>query len=356
MQLWSSVEKDREAAEAQRARHAERQRRLQEQRETKVAPLSSGAAAGGGSDHAARWQRLDPMEDEEAGPADEAAAREAHAPAAAGAGEAAAGRSGQQDPEALGRGLLSDGAVSSSDGLALGEAGDALEELPLHDEGAAPEQQVAAAGQRDVEAGSGGWQASGPPPAQQQQQQQQWDGDQQSDDEDKACQGATPSASSAGGGQWQSVGEQHQPVTARHGAGQAGFWRTFRDMLGDIHIVACGPERRALLVGGLGVAWLLPHSGFEQQGERCPLCAALPPCLADRGAGAGSLLGPLPDRQHATRLLPCRVLSPVHLSRPAAHPWPCPLSAPADVALAGLLQPGIRLDVHHQLCTPGKAA
>ncbi|KAL4420816.1 hypothetical protein ABPG75_010472 [Micractinium tetrahymenae] len=264
MQLWSSVEKDREAAQAQRAQHAERQRRRQEQRETKVAPLSSGgeAGAGGGGDSAARWQRLQPLEDdEEEGLTDATAA--AQTEEAAGApgtplGAPGADRRVEHDAEDPHRGLLPAGAARSSDGTVPGlrhiRTGSVpapesdqhdLEELPLHDEEAQGALPGAGAGQGGLEAGRGGRQAAGQPAAQQQQQQQQH----AINEEHKASPGASPSASSASGSRWQPAGEQqHQPVTARHGAGQAGFWRTFRDMIGDIHIVACGPERQALLM------------------------------------------------------------------------------------------------------------
>lgn len=191
-------------------------------------------------------------DDDDEGLADGAEARQAHPAGAAGAA-AAAGGERQQEADDPHTGLLPGGAARSTDGPVQGEPGHGLEELPLHDEGPTAGQQGAAAGPHDVEAG-GGRQAPGTPPTHQQQQ-QPWRGQQQAEDgEDKASPEASPSASSAGGGQWQPAGGQHQPVTARHGAGRDGFWRTFRDMMGDIRIVACGPERRALLVGGRGAA------------------------------------------------------------------------------------------------------
>lgn len=96
MQLWSSVEKERDAAAAQRQAHLERQRRRQELRHTKLAPLSSspvglgGSSTGGGSagSEAGKggWQQLQPADEEADGERQQAAAAEAVAVEAGAAG------------------------------------------------------------------------------------------------------------------------------------------------------------------------------------------------------------------------------------------------------------------------------
>lgn len=340
MQLWSSVEKDREAAEAQRAQHAERLRRRQERRETKVAPLSSGEAAdGGGTDYSARWQRLDPAEDDddnEEAPGAATGHTQAAAAAAAAGGGAEAGGVGLREAEDQRRGLLRAEAPSNSDDRGPAEQEHDLEELPLHDLEAPARQQGAAEGWHGAEAGVGGGQSPAPPSEQQQQRQGQG---QSEDGEDKASPGGSPTASSTAGGLWQPAAEQHQPVTARHGAGQAGFWRTFRDMMGDIHIVACGPERQALLVGG--------RAGMGRQTRFVRLPGgggALGPRLA-RCMPWQTALNALADLPHMPR-------GPVIWNDRPPRPTPAP--PPADVPVAGLLQPGLCLHIHHQLCAPGK--
>ena len=87
LQLWSSVEKERDAMLAQRAQHAQRRAARLEARQTKLAPLScsplgGGGAAGGGGGEAGKgaWQRLHGEEAEgEAAASAEAAALEAGA-------------------------------------------------------------------------------------------------------------------------------------------------------------------------------------------------------------------------------------------------------------------------------------
>ena len=111
LQLWSSVEKDRDAAAARREAHAQRQRRRSEATVTKLAPIrsspvglgSSRAGAGSSGDGKGSWQRLWPAEEEAeegrgaaadyapTGPAIDAVAAEAAAAAQAGrTGESAA--------------------------------------------------------------------------------------------------------------------------------------------------------------------------------------------------------------------------------------------------------------------------
>ncbi|KAI7841777.1 hypothetical protein COHA_004642 [Chlorella ohadii] len=72
LQLWSSVEKDRDAAAARRQAHAQRRRRRAEAARTKLAPISSSpvglgssrAGAGSSGDGKGSWQRLWPGEEE----------------------------------------------------------------------------------------------------------------------------------------------------------------------------------------------------------------------------------------------------------------------------------------------------
>ena len=284
MQLWSSVEKDREAAAAQRAQHAERQRRRQEQRETRVAPLAdapTGAAAGEGERARVRWQRLQVAEDEEGeqeGEQREAAAVEAGAAgvercmqtaaaAAAAAGESAAEGHAESGRPSEQRSLLPGG--GGSDAAEQRQRGGS----PLPAPPALPRIRTAERSLAELQGeevllaeatGNGSSSAAAGASAEQQQQQQQQAG---ASPQQHQQQGAAPPAQQAqrkadewcgSGGSSRQLdpgapgGEERQPVTARAGAAQAGFWRTLGNMLGDIAIVASGPERQALQVGGGG--------------------------------------------------------------------------------------------------------
>ncbi|PSC70824.1 inositol transporter 2 isoform B [Micractinium conductrix] len=309
MQLWSSVEKDREAAAAQRAQHAERQRRRQEQRETRVAPLAdapTGAAAGEGERARVRWQRLQVAEDEEGeqeGEQGEAAAVEAGAAgvercmqtaaaAAAAAGESAAEGHAESGRPSEQRSLLPGG--GGSDAAEQRQRGGS----PLPAPPALPRIRTAERSLAELQGeevllaeatGNGSSSAAAGASAEQQQQQQQQQAG--ASPQQHQQQGAAPPAQQAqrkadewcgSGGSSRQLdpgapgGEERQPVTARAGAAQAGFWRTLGNMLGDIAIVASGPERQALQV--------LERAGVESHSAAALLSSAV---------GGSKLLGVL---------------------------------------------------------------
>ncbi|KAI3430693.1 hypothetical protein D9Q98_005282 [Chlorella vulgaris] len=313
LQLWSSVEKDRAAAETRRLAHAERARQRAEQRAAKAA---GPAAASGGSAsprHNGGWQRLQPAEGEEGEEEDEqqqqrrqvsAASSEAAAVEAGAAGvhrrmqravqSAGGDQAWRERRDPMQQGALNSG--SSNNGEAA--RGSSPLRVPLHlrrirtssrdfqqdqqqlqgfdaheevslDTPPPPPYQAALA------AGSQASSASRPPPAV---------------PTTTAAPAAAPAAAVAMGGgtllrldEWggvpllpsgqgvspdarqQQQDEQQadgQEVAGGGGAaahppmslggssmrfnGGGGFLGTLRRMLGDIYLVACGPERQAL--------------------------------------------------------------------------------------------------------------
>lgn len=330
LQLWSSVEKDRDAAAARREAHAQRRRRRAEAARTKLAPISSSpvglgssrAGAGGSGDGKGSWQRLRPgEEEEEAGEGMEAAAAAAAAglgPAGPPADQVAAAEAGAAVPAAgpgasaaterrslLPGGSASDQAApesplavplhlprirtSSAASLQLLEqsqqeaqqAQRAHSELELQSSVGAGRPATSAwpssrAAPRDVEAAgaegqeqeeeeeeagegtylAGEW-GTGSRTASQQlerlasglRQQRSLNGQQL---------GRLAEEGGAGGQRQSAAGDAGSARSSQDGAagGAAGggkepsFWSTLREMLLDIRLVATGPERQALQVGG----------------------------------------------------------------------------------------------------------
>lgn len=333
LQLWSSVEKDRDAAAARREAHAQRRRRRAEAARTKLAPISSSpvglgssrAGAGGSGDGKGSWQRLRPAEEEEeAGEGMEAAAAAAAAglgPAGPPADQMAAAEAGAAVPAAgpgasaaterrslLPVGSASDQAApesplavplhlprirtSSAASLQLLEqsqqeaqqAQRAHSELELQSSVGAGRPATSAwpssrAAPRDVEAAgaegeeqeeeeeeevgegtylAGEW-GTGSRTASQQlerlasglRQQRSLNGQQL---------GRLAEEGGAGGRQQVAAGDRDTGSARSSQDGAAGgaagggkepsFWSTLREMLLDIRLVATGPERQALQVGG----------------------------------------------------------------------------------------------------------
>ena len=291
MQLWSSVEKDREAAAVRRRQHAERLRQRREQRQTKLAPLSSsmmgvgGAgpapAAGRGGEaagvqdpqHKGGWQRLVPADDEQAaGAGSDAAVADVEAgaagvaqrmrqaiaasssagiepePAAAsafegrsllGAGDRASGSSDQAPPSPLRVPPHLPRIRTASSELAQ-LAADDLDDLQAAVRAAGPPAAAPVAVQAravggsssdtlpaDVEAGVSGGSASVA------QQADEWGGGAGSTSQQQREREEEGEEGQQAGGQR----EQQQADQA------AGFWHTLRGMLGDIYLVARGPRR-----------------------------------------------------------------------------------------------------------------
>jgi hypothetical protein len=297
MQLWSSVEKDREAAAVRRRQHAERLRQRREQRQTKLAPLSSSpmgssgagpaAAAGRGGEaagvqdpqHKGGWQRLVPADDERAaGAGSDAAVADVEA-GAAGVAERmrqaiAASSSADIEPEAAagpafeGRSLLRAGnrAGGSSDQAPpsplrvpphlprIRTASSELAQLAADDlddlqaavrAGGPPAAAPAAAAQARA---AGGSSSGGAPPV-------DLEADASGGNASVAQQADEWGGGAGGASQQQrehaeEEGEEGQQAGARreqqHAEQAAGFWHTLRGMLGDIYLVARGPEGKAL--------------------------------------------------------------------------------------------------------------
>ena len=396
LQLWSSVEKDRDAAAARREAHAQRQRRRSEATLTKLAPIRSSPVGLGTStsDGKGSWQRLWPAEEEAeegrgaaadyapTGPAVDAVAAEAAAAAqAGGAGESAAATER--------RSLLPGG--SSSDQEVPGSlvavpphlprirtsSTASLQLLEQQQEGQQQAQQAQqqqqqqqrvqhevelqasssaqraaawprsiAAPPRDLEAAAAGedeqeeagedtylageW-GTGSRTASQQlerlasglRQQRSLNGQQLGRLAEEGGGGGQQQAAAAGGG---SARSQDGSVGAAAGGGkEPSFWATLREMLLDIRLVAQGPERQALQVGVWARGWELWHS---MRGLAMP-CG----CVASLAVPGG-----LHNPYHS-----CSCLFVV-------------MANGADGAVAGLLQPGLCLHLHHQLRPRGAAS
>lgn len=143
--------------------------------------------------------------------------------------------SGEQEQR---RGLLPGGAADSSSGQDAA-GGRARGVSPLRvPTGLAPIRTQSEARLADLESGVGVGNGIQPPSATRQQQQQ---GQRQLYKAD----GESPAASDTSSSLRRAAAARENEGAA--GSGQS-FWRTLRDMIGDIHIVACGPERQALLM------------------------------------------------------------------------------------------------------------
>ena len=352
LQLWSSVEKDRDAAEARRLAHAERRRRRAAAAQTKLAPISSspvglgGAAAGAGAgDGKGSWQRLRPPEDE----------GEEGLVAAAG-GEAAAAAAGAAAAQAR-----LQAAALAAEAAEAGEAAAAEQRSLLHSGGGATggSEQGAPASPLRVPPHLPRIRTSSAASLQQLEQQRQ----QAQQEVELQSAAAVAVAARAGGrpappdveaagasegeedadegtylaGEWGtgsrtasrqlerlpsglqrqgSLAGQQLAQAAQEGGGQGGaaqpaggglegppgavgparepsFWCTLREMLLDIRLVASGPERHALQVG-VGWRWQAAARRVPRQRAAWRSCLhSGGPCA---GAAAGLVLVPLPLR------------------------------------------------------------
>lgn len=316
LQLWSSVEKDRDAAEARRLAHAERRRRRAVAAQTKLAPIGSspvslggaGAGAGGGGDGKGSWQRLRPAEDEgeegvgaaggseaaavEAG----AAAAQARLQAAALAAEAAeAGEAGGLEQRSLlhsgggAAGSRKQGApasplrvpphlprirtssAASLQQLEQRQQQQTQQEVELQSAAAAAARADGRPAPLDVEAAgaseeeeadegtylAGEW-GTGSRTASQQLERLASGLRQQGSLTGQQL-GRVAEEGSQGGAARQAGGGLEHPPGAAGPATEPSFWCTLREMLLDIRLVASGPERQALQVGA---------------GRRCCTCKA----------------------------------------------------------------------------------
>ncbi len=427
LQLWSNVEKDRDAAAARRQAHAQRRRRRAEAARTKLAPISSSpvglgssrAGAGSSGDGKGSWQRLWPGEEEgEEGRA--AAVR--HAPAgddmpAGEAGVAAAATEaggfaaserrsllpggGGSEQEAAGSPLavpphLPRIRTSSAASLQLleqqGQQGQqqagqqplqpleqaqqpqqaqqqrAQHEVELQSSIGAGRSAATAAwpssreAPHDVEAGAaaeqdedeqeeagestylaGEW-GTGSRTASQQlerlasglRQQRSLNGQQLEQLAEEGGTAGQQQAAAAGAG---AVSLQEGAAAAAAGAGkEPSFWSTLREMLLDIRLVASGPERQALQVGGRSGGCDIVLQSACWMSAQLRSCSAHRSCLlgvepappAD-GAVAGVFQPSLCEHKHH-QLRPCGALLGSGMDRNGCKPQP--LNAPVHLSAA----------------------
>lgn len=296
LQLWSSVEKDRDATTALRQQHAERQRRRQERRAAKLAPLSSsplGLGGDGGGGDKGGWRRLGAA-DEEGG--------DGEAPeAVSGAGEAAAVEAGaagvhrrmQQAAQAQGEGSTAAGGAqdeqhsllrSASGGAAGASSSGPQPASPLKVPPHLPRirtsssQNLAQLGQQqpavqalEVQAGAGVQRSgSGALRAPLQAVSSDSGGAYQAGEWGTRTRSGSQQLERLASSRQQQRGEDEDEDEERPGAGgerpegsagaaldgpsprEPSFWATFREMVADIYLVATGPEGNALQVGGCG--------------------------------------------------------------------------------------------------------